>query len=141
MHMLTRSLYRKLAPELAEPADRRAHEFLLDACDAATTRLFLGENLPGARPARSLFRDIRHLFSVTDQKAVLAAVRAHVQTTLLLAARLEGERRKDCQAFSRKGAPCQREAQPGLYFCPSHKHLEETRDREWAAVGLDLDPV
>ena len=137
MHKLTRSLYRKLAPALAQPADRRAHEFLLDACDRTTNRVLMGEKLPGERPARSLFRNIRHLFSLNDQEVVLTAVRAHVQTTLLLAESLEGTRRRNCQAFSRKGAPCKREAQPGSHFCPSHKHLVESHDFKPAAVSLE----
>jgi hypothetical protein len=141
MHVLTRSLYRKLAPELSKPAARHAHGFLLDACDTATTRLLAGENLPGARPARSLFREIRHLFSIHDQEAVLAAIHAHVQSTLLVAASLEGMRGRPCQAFSRKGAPCKREAQPGSGFCPSHRHLVETRDLEPATAGLDFEPA
>ena len=134
MHVLTRSLYRKLAPELAEPASPRAHEFLLGACDRATNRLLMGENLPGSKPARSLFREIRHLFLINDQETVLAAVHAHIQTTLRVGASLKRMRRRNCQAFSRKGAPCKRETLPGSMFCPSHKHLVETHDLEPAGA-------
>jgi len=88
MNPLTRSLYRELAPKLAKPADRHAHEFLLSACNRATRRLLTG----------------------------------------------------DCQAFNRKGAPCQREALPGSGFCPSHKHLvEEEHDLEPTAAGLSFE--
>ena len=93
MNPLTRSLYRELAPMLAEPADRHAHEFLLSACNRATRRLLTGDM-----------------------------------------------RRRDCQVFSRKGAPCQREALPGSGFCPSHKHLvEEEHDLEPTAAGLSFE--
>ena len=139
MNPLTRSLYRELAPKLAKPADRHAHEFLLSACNKAMRRLLTGETLP-ARPVRSLFRDIRHLFSLGDQETILKAVRAHVRAALLIAASFEDMRRRDCQVFSRKGALCHREALPGSGFCPSHKHLvEEEHDLEPTAAGLSFE--
>ena len=136
MNPLTRSLYRELAPMLAEPADRHAHEFLMSACNRTTRRLLTGETLP----VRSLFRDIRHLFSLGDQETILKAARAHVRAALLIAASFEDMRRRGCQVFSRKGAPCQREALPGSGFCPSHKHLvEEEHDLEPTVAGLSIE--
>ena len=38
---------------------------------------------------------------------------------------LDGQAR-NCLASTRKGTPCQREPLPGMDYCPSHKHLEET---------------
>jgi hypothetical protein len=38
---------------------------------------------------------------------------------------LDGQQRS-CLASTRKGTPCQREPLPGMDYCPSHKHLEET---------------
>ncbi|MDQ3759882.1 MAG: hypothetical protein M3331_08090 [Actinomycetota bacterium] len=35
---------------------------------------------------------------------------------------------QECRAHTRKGTPCQREPLPGRDYCPSHKHLEESRD-------------
>jgi hypothetical protein len=49
---------------------------------------------------------------------------------------LDGQER-DCLASKRKGSLCQREPLPGMDYCPSHKHLEETfglREMEAAAA-------
>ena len=49
---------------------------------------------------------------------------------------LDGQER-NCLASTRKGTPCQREPLPGMDYCPSHKHLEETfetREVEAAAA-------
>jgi hypothetical protein len=49
---------------------------------------------------------------------------------------LDGQERH-CLASTRKGTPCQREPLPGMDYCPSHKHLEETielREVEAAAA-------
>jgi hypothetical protein len=47
----------------------------------------------------------------------------------LLAAEVEDFRasqaRGRCEAFTRKGRPCDRERQAGSPFCPSHAHLRE----------------
>jgi hypothetical protein len=42
---------------------------------------------------------------------------------------LDGQQR-NCLASTRKGTPCQREPLPGMDYCPSHKHLEETFEDE-----------
>jgi hypothetical protein len=123
MYALIRSLFRDLRPLMADPANWREQELLLDACQALTQRVLLGD--APARPARSLFRAVRHLFPVHRQERVLEVIRVHVEAAEMLASNLEPIRRRRCDAFSRRGLPCQREALPGTRFCPSHKHLEE----------------
>jgi hypothetical protein len=123
MYALIRSLFRDLRPLMTDPAGWREQEFLLDACQALTQRILL-RNAP-ARPARALFREVRHLFPVHRQAQVLEIIRVHIEAGERLSKSLEPFRRRRCDAFSRRGRPCQREALPGAQFCPSHKHLVE----------------
>ena len=55
---------------------------------------------------------------------------------------LDGQQR-NCLASTRKGTPCQREPLPGMDYCPSHKHLEETVEvpRGRGGGSLVLRPV
>ena len=121
MYALIRSLYRDLWPLMVDSASRQE---LLTACHAAVQRILLQESVP-ANPARSLFRDVRHLFPVRQQARVLEIIRVHVEAGERLARSLEPFRRRRCDAFSRRGARCRREALQGQPFCPSHKHLLE----------------
>ena len=128
MYALSRSLYRELAPMLGRSADAAAgcddRRHLLAACEEAMRRVVLE---PGsyAKPARSLFREIQHLFPLDVQFRALELVRAHVDAWETLSDQLERSLRRDCKAFTRRGSPCRREPQPGGNYCPSHKHLEE----------------
>jgi hypothetical protein len=97
---------------------------MVDACEDATRRMVL-EPDGCAHPIRSLFRQIRHLFPLGAQLDARSIVRLHVDAGRILAARLEATLRRECQAFTRKGTPCRREARPGQRFCPSHRHLDE----------------
>ena len=128
VYKLSRSLYRELVPLLADPRapyderDERAR--LLAACELALGRLLVQPRLC-AKPARALFREIRHLFPVEAQAGVWSAVQAHVEVARVAATRLEASRRRHCDAFTRSGAPCRREPRPGHSYCPSHRHLEQ----------------
>ena len=127
VYRLSRSLYRELAPLLASArsarGEREQRARLLDACEVAMRRLVAQPRLY-ARPARSLFREIRHLFPVEAQASVWNAVSAHVEAGRTVATRAEEVRRRQCDAFTRRGTPCPREPRPGHRFCPSHRHLE-----------------
>ena len=122
-YALIRSLFRDLRPLMTDPAGRRDQAFLLDACQALTQRIVRQDG--PARPARSLFREVRHLFPVHRQATVLEIIRVHIEAGERLATILEPFRQRRCGAFSRRGRPCEREPLPGVHFCPSHKHLEE----------------
>jgi hypothetical protein len=123
MYALIRSLFRDLRPLMTDPAAWPEQEFLLDACQALTQRILLQDG--PARPARALFREVRHLFPVHRQERVLEIIRVHLEAGERIAESVEPFRRRHCEAFSRRGKPCQREALPGLTYCPSHKHLVE----------------
>jgi hypothetical protein len=125
---LSRSLYRELLPRLPESGttERRAGDrrFLLEACEASLERLAFDPDAC-VNPARSLFREVRHLFAIDAQAGVWEVIRFHVTAGRALASRLESSLRRECQAITRQGTPCQREPTAGRRFCPSHYSLED----------------
>lgn len=126
-------MYRRLAPLVAggRAAEAAAHRALL------LRELELGMERLGsdpfyfARPTRAIFREIRPLFPIADQRVVYAVVRAHVQ----LAVRYVAERSRAgvtfdgspvrCNSTTRRGTQCVRTPMPGGKYCPSHQHLAE----------------
>jgi hypothetical protein len=127
MYALSRSLYRDLAPMLtreAETAEGRAdRRHLLTACEEGIRRLVI-EPDSYAHPVRSLFREIQHLFPLTVQVTALEIVRVHVEAGREFSRQLQPLLRRDCDALTKRGTPCQREPEPGQRFCPSHRHLD-----------------
>jgi hypothetical protein len=101
---------------------------VLDACEAAMRRLAYDRPY-FARPARSLFGEVRTYFSLNDQLRVYRAIERNVNLALEYLDRmpetvtLDGKPRP-CRAFTRKGTACRREPLPGLDYCPSHKDLQ-----------------
>jgi hypothetical protein len=136
MYRFSRSIYRDLAPRVAEDqkdesACRKRQE-LLEACEAAVRRISTDRRY-FARPARSLFNEVRTLFSMGDQLFVWNVIDTNISLALELMETapellvIDGGPR-ECRAHTRKGTPCQREPLPGRDYCPSHKHLEESFD-------------
>jgi len=133
MYQFSRSIYRELAPRVAEdpadPADSANRQRLLDACEATMRRLAY-DRAYFARPAATLFGEVRCLFSLQDQFFVRRVIERHVELALECLERmpavlgLEDQPRR-CPAFNRRGTPCQREPAPNSEYCPSHRHLEE----------------
>ncbi|HEX3292860.1 MAG TPA: hypothetical protein VHR38_03900 [Solirubrobacterales bacterium] len=84
-----------------------------------------------ARPAKTLFAEIREHFALAEQVRVYMVVEHHIDRieefldSLPADMTLDGQQRS-CAASTRKGTPCRREPLPGKDYCPSHKHLEET---------------
>jgi hypothetical protein len=134
MYRFSRSIYRELAPRViedpADPTDCRNKQQVLDACESAIRRLATDRRY-FARPARSLFNEVRVHFAMTDQLRVWRVIERNIKLALEFLARLpdgvalDGQPRH-CQAHTRRGTPCRREPLPGRDYCPSHKHLEET---------------
>jgi hypothetical protein len=133
VYQISRSIYRRLAPLMAEdPADCTGSESrrrVLDACEETMLRM-AEDRRYFAHPARSLFDEIRSCFSINDQVLVYMTVEKYVELADEYLARLPqdvtpfGEPRR-CRATNRQGAACKREPLPGRDYCPSHKHLEE----------------
>ena len=137
MYHFSRSIYRELAPRVVEegwdPTDCANKQRVLDACEAAIRRLSYDRRY-FARPARSLFNEVRSHFSMRDQLFVWRVIECNINLAnefldrLPEGAGLDG-RPRECNAHTRKGTPCQRQPLPGRDYCPSHKHLEETFER------------
>ena len=145
MYRFSRSIYRELAPRVVEdscdPTGCRNKQEVLDACEGVIRRLTYDRRY-FARPARSLFNEIRVHFAINDQLRVWRVVERNLALALEFLSRMpEGigldGRPRQCQAHTRKGTPCQREPLPGRDYCPSHKHLEESFD----GPELPLEPL
>ena len=134
MYQFSRSLYREIADLVVEDrhataAENRQH--FLVACEGAFKRLASDRHY-FARPARSLFRDVRGYFAMTSQMRVYLAIDRH----MAFATQYVDQREREgisldgnplcCHASTRKGTACQRVPLPGSKYCPSHKHLEES---------------
>ena len=136
MYQFSRSIYRALAPAVIEddrdPTGCRNKQRVLDACEEVIRRLTIDRRY-FARPARTLFNEVRTYFAIHDQRRVWRVIDTNITLAREFLARLpegaglEGVPR-ECRAHTRKGTPCQREPLPGRDYCPSHKHLEETFD-------------
>ena len=148
MYHFSRSIYRELAPRVVEdpwdPEGRRNKERVLEACETAIRRLTFDRRY-FARPARSLFNDVRPYFGMSDQLFVWRVVEANMNLANEFLARLPDNvgldgRPPQCNALTRKGTACQRTPLPGREYCPSHKHLEEAfGEAELPAPELDRE--
>ncbi len=132
MYQFSRSIYRELAHEVIEDGrDAHANRIaFLKSCEAAMERLASDRHY-FAKPARSLFRDVRMYFPMTAQLRVyrvieryMAVAGEYVDRYMQEGVSLDGSPLA-CHASTRKGTPCQRVPLPGSKYCPSHKHLEE----------------
>jgi hypothetical protein len=133
MYQFSRSIYRELAPYVAdEPlwGHESNHEQVLRACEAAVRRLATDRHY-FARPSRTLFNDIRIYFPMSHQCRVYRVVDHYLRLTRewldaqpLQGFDLEGNK-LECRATTRKGKPCQRMPLPQNGYCPSHQHLAE----------------
>jgi len=132
MYQFSRSMYRELSkqvmtdPRMNLPVNRQR---LLHSCEAAVERL-ANDRHYFARPARSLFNDVRTLFPLNKQLFAYEVIERHMRLAAdyvdLCAS--EGQSLTGapliCHATTRRGTACQREPLPGSRYCPSHKHLE-----------------
>jgi hypothetical protein len=143
MYRFSRSIYRDLAPRVIEEASDetgcRNRQKLLEACEETIRRVSTDRRY-FARPARSLFNEVRIHFPMSEQLYVWKVIETNISLALELletmpeVLEIDGGPR-ECRAHTRKGTPCQREPLPGRDYCPSHKHLEET----FEGSDLELD--
>jgi hypothetical protein len=134
MYRFSRSIYRELAPYVLEDRCGRPgpsnHVRVLRACEAAVERLAADRHY-FARPARTLFRDIRIYFPMAEQRRVHAVVECFMTLAAeFIAAHPLGQYDADgnrigCRALTRRGTPCRRPPLPRNGYCPSHQHLGE----------------
>jgi hypothetical protein len=137
MYEFSRAIYRELADEILEdPASLRPnanHERVLRACEGAVERLATDRHY-FARPARTLFREIRAYFPMSAQLRALRVVEhylgladEYVSSLPLNGVDAHGNPLQ-CRASTRRGTPCQRAPLPHNGYCPSHQHLADTED-------------
>ena len=86
-----------------------------------------------ARPAKSLFGNVRTHFPLSDQQYVYRVIDRNLNLAISYLDSLPagfdfGDGPRECRASTRRGTPCRREPLPGRDYCPSHKHLEEPLD-------------
>ena len=145
MYQFSRAIYRELAPQILAPPTRlaRAAATTPPCCAPARrsiTRLATDRHY-FARPARTLFCDIRSYFPMSAQARrpprrhplhrlaqQFLAEHPHEGYTAVSGAPPQ------CRATTRKGSACQRTPLPHNGYCPSHQHLADTEDRELAAA-------
>jgi hypothetical protein len=133
MYQFSRSMYRELADCVALDAAHGgvavARARLLTACESAVERLASDRHY-FARPARTLFNDVRMLFPLSKQTLAYSVIERHMR---LAADYVDLQARAGnsvtgapliCHATTRRGTACQREPLPGSRYCPSHKHLD-----------------
>lgn len=136
MFHFSRAIYRELARDIQTPigcAGKEAHETVLRACEKNLERLATDRHY-FAKPARTLFSDIRPYFPVTTQAKVWHVVQTYVAAAeewLLKQPRHGYDANGNplqCRATTRRGTACQREPLPHNGYCPSHQHLAETEE-------------
>ncbi|HET9094418.1 MAG TPA: hypothetical protein VFN36_04975 [Solirubrobacteraceae bacterium] len=136
MYRFSRAIYRELCGEIVEDAPGQPylnHERVLRACEAAVERLATDRHY-FARPARTLFNDIRVYFPIYAQGRVWRVVERYMtfadeflSSHALSRFDIYGNPIR-CRASTRKGTQCQRTPLPQNGYCPSHQHLAETED-------------
>jgi hypothetical protein len=137
MYQFSRAIYRELADEIIEDPHsvnpHGNHERVLRSCEAAVERLATDRHY-FARPARTLFTDIRVYFPMAAQRRVRAVVERYLGYADEFL-RHQPHNGVDaygnplqCRASTRKGAPCQRMPLPHNGYCPSHQHLAATEE-------------
>ncbi len=137
MYRFSRAIYRELASDIIEDPHGECpyanHERVLRACESAIERLATDRHY-FARPARSLFCDIRVYFPMSAQRRVLKVVEQYLAfADEFLQSRPQNGfdaygNPLQCRASTRKGTPCQRMPLPHNGYCPSHQHLVATEN-------------
>jgi hypothetical protein len=136
MYQISRAIYRELAKDIdVHASSKNAHEAVLKACEANMERLATDRHY-FAKPARTLFADIRSYFPMSAQARVWLVV----QHYLVCAEEFLAQQPRhgydangnplECRATTRRGTPCQREPLAHNGYCPSHQHLAETEEAE-----------
>ena len=141
MYQVSRAIYRELARDIA--GGRDGHEAVLHTCEATIERM-VADSHYFARPARTLFRDLRPHFDIADWPRVWHVVHRYVSATQYALERLPrtgldaNGNPLQCRATTRRGTPCQRIPLHSNGYCPSHQHLAETEEVEVMAVSAPV---
>ena len=134
MYRYSRAIYRDLQPYLLKDQLRPelGQRLLLAACERTIERL-ARDHRRFARPAASLFSDVRALFPVSMQLMVYDVIEVHMTNALAYLDEEIAERGSAdllrCRATNRKGKACQRVPVTGSDYCPSHRYLEKVQQQ------------
>lgn len=134
MYRFSRAIYRDLQPHLLKDQLRPelGQRLLLAACERTIERL-ARDHRRFARPAASLFSDVRALFPVSMQLMVYDVIEVHMNNALAYLDEEIAERGSAdllrCRATNRKGKACQRVPVTGSDYCPSHRYLEKVQQQ------------
>lgn len=134
MYRYSRAIYRDLHPYLLQGQLRPelGQRLLLSACERTIERL-ARDHRRFARPAASLFDDVRALFPVSRQLLVYDIIEVHMNAAIeFLDAEIAERGSADllrCRATNRKGKACQRVPVTGSDYCPSHRYMEKLQQK------------
>ncbi len=135
MYQFSRAIYRELSPRIDTSQARDGQAAVLHACESTIERL-VSDRHYFARPARTLFNDIRLFFPIADQQRVWQVVSVYVAAAQDWLAKqpqhgydVNGNP-LECRATTRRGTACQRMPLAHNGYCPSHQHLAETEELE-----------
>ena len=141
MYQVSRAIYRELSNDIR--GGRDDHEAVLHACEATIERMVVDTHY-FARPARTLFRDLRPHFDIAVWPRVWHVVSRYVTATQGALERMPrtgydvNGNPLQCRATTRRGTPCQRVPLHTNGYCPSHQHLAETEEVEVMAVSAPI---
>jgi len=143
MYQFSRGIYRELAPLVERRNGGRGYLEdqlrVLDACESAIRRL-ASDRQYFAKPARTLFGDVRSFFPVARQHHVYRVIDHYVTLATSFSRRSAGRLRRRRQPSSMSGDDAQGNALPAHSavangYCPSHQHLAETEHEEAPALA------
>lgn len=131
MYRFSRAIFTEIK-DLVDPhpdtiSVAEAKRRVLHSCEATVERLARDPHY-FARPSQSLFSEVRHLFSISNQERVYRSIDRNITFAvdyILEEIARAGDGISCCRATTRKGKPCQRTPLPDREYCPSHQHLEE----------------
>jgi len=141
MYQVSRAIYRELSGDIS--GDHHAHEQVLRACESTVGRM-VSDRHYFARPARTLFHEVRPYVDVAAWPRVWHVIDGYVTCAQELLARLPATSidangyTLQCRATTRRGTPCQRTPLHHNGYCPSHQHLAETEEIEVEATAQRL---
>lgn len=141
MYQFSRAMYRELAKHVDTSRVPDAQHHVLLACEHNIERL-VNDRHYFARPARTLFNDIRQYFPMSVQAKVWTVVRRYVACTEQWLDQMPQNgidangQPLQCRATTRRGSPCQRMPLAHNGYCPSHQHLAETEDVEIGPAAI-----
>ena len=140
MYRFSRSIYRELAPRIKADTvadNATARHRILEACEATMRRMACDRRY-FARPARTLFGEVREEFALADQVGVYMVIERYVNLALEHLERLPDDVRLDgqprsCQASTRRAPRASASRCRGATTVPrTSTSRSPSRSRSWA---------